>query len=268
MIWLTGDLHHTSLHTGNQLHCDKTEICVAQDYLGMLEASNVKVTFFISGRSFAEEWKDLKPICTHPLVEFGGHNYDCFQPELVHRVWNKLVGSYNGPKWVQRNDAMKTIRIIQKRTGKTVKLWRNHMYMHGPNTESVLSGCGIDLCTDGVKKHCCGPKPHEAGIYNFPINIIPDHEHLYHAERTPEWVENWVRRYNWSDDFGSDSYYINEWADLVIEQLEENERMGLISNMIIHPITMYLCDKFNAFSRVLDYLSTKETIHMEPRLAA
>ena len=37
MICLTGDIHHMSLRTGNQAHCDITEAQVAQRYLKMLE---------------------------------------------------------------------------------------------------------------------------------------------------------------------------------------------------------------------------------------
>ena len=32
--------------------------------------------------------------------------------------------------------------------------------------------------------------------------------------------------------------------------------------MIIHPITMYLCDRFRAFEKILDYVSSRETVHM------
>ncbi len=34
--------------------------------------------------------------------------------------------------------------------------------------------------------------------------------HLIHAERTPEWIDWWVKRYRWSDDFGPQSYYVDE----------------------------------------------------------
>jgi hypothetical protein len=97
--------------------------------------------------------------------------------------------------------------------------------------------------------------------------VIPDHEHLYHAERTPEWVDQWVRRYNWSDDFGSASYQVEEWTDIVLAGLEENEARGKISNMLIHPITLYLCDRFRSFERILDYLATRQTIHVGEAIA-
>ncbi|GAB4455783.1 MAG: hypothetical protein OHK0029_12450 [Armatimonadaceae bacterium] len=259
-ICLTGDLHHTSLQTGNQQHSDITELQTAQRYLAMLAEANVKVTFFISGKCFAEEWNDTRVLCESPLVEVGGHNWDCFEPVLFHRISKKLLNSYNGPSWYQRRDCRKTMNIIRQKTGRTIRVWRNHMYMHGCFTESVLASCGIAVCSDSVKKNGNGLEWHEAGIYNFPINIIPDHEHLYHAERTPEWVDWWVKRYRWSDEFGSESYYIEEWVEKVLEGLHQNEECGVVSNLIIHPITMYLCDRFRGFEKILDFLAERETI--------
>ena len=37
MICLTGDLHHMSLQTGNQQHCDITEVETGKLFLKMLE---------------------------------------------------------------------------------------------------------------------------------------------------------------------------------------------------------------------------------------
>lgn len=266
MICLTGDLHHMSLNTGNQQHCDITEMQTAILFLKLLEKYDVKTTFFITGKSFKEEWDDVKQLVFNPLIEVGGHNYDAFEYELLHRLWNKITGNYNGPKWYQKQDALKTIEIIKSKTGKQINIWRNHMYMHGYNTEEVLSELGIKICSDGVKKDSNSLIKHDSGIYNFPINIIPDHEHLIHAERTPSWIESWQKRYNWSDDFGKDSYYIDTWTDMVLEQLNYRENNGMISNLIIHPITMYLCDKFNQLERILEYLSTRKTIHMSELL--
>lgn len=262
MICLTGDIHHASLGTGNQQHCDLSEVEVAARYLRLLEEREIRVTFFISGLTFVEEWPEIAPIVRHPLVEVGGHTWSCFTPAIVHRVSKKLLGSYNGPPWLQRWDAKRTIQSIEDRTGKRIRAWRNHMYMHGPFTERVLSGLGIEVCSDGVRKDVRGPEWHPAGIWNFPINVIPDHEHLYHAERTPEWVERWRRRYNWSDDFGAESYYIDEWVDLVLAGIERNEARGAISNIIVHPITMYLCDRFSGITRILDFLRDRETVYM------
>lgn len=268
MICLTGDIHHSSLGTGNQAHSDIPEAESAVRFLALLERYQVKMTCFISGKTFRDEWPQIAPVALHPLVEVGGHNWDCFEPSLWHRLWNKLQGSYNGPAWYQRRDARKTIAIIEARTGQRIRSWRNHMYMHGPHTEAVLAAEGISICSDGVRQAAAGPVWHPAGLYNFPLNILPDHEHIYHAERTPEWVEQWIRRYNWSDDFGSESYPVDVWADKVLEQLQANEAAGKISNLILHPLTMYLCDRFAAAERILAYLGSRKTVWMQELVPA
>jgi len=173
-----------------------------------------------------------------------------------------MCGSYNGPAWYQRWEVKKTIGIIENKTGHRIRAWRNHMYMHGPYTERVLSECGIDVCSDGVVRQSNGPQWDTRGVFNLPLNVMPDHEHLYHAERTPEWVDWWVKRYGWADDYGSESYFVEEWADRVIDELRRHESEGVVSNMIIHPITMYLCDKFRAFERILDFIASCETVHV------
>jgi len=258
-VCLTGDLHHASLRTGNQAHADRSEIDIAAHYTERLREAGVKVTYFVSGRAMEEEWPSLQPICDSPNVEIGGHNYSCFTPPLAHRVFKKVMGSYNGPRFVQRRDALRTVAAIENRTGKRIRAFRNHMYMHGPGTEAVLASCGIDVCSDGVRAASTGPEWHEGGLYNLPINVIPDHEHLYHAERTRDWVDQWQRRYGFSDDFGSQSYEVEEWTDLVLSQLHANAERGVISTMLIHPITLYLCDRFRAFTRILDVLTRAET---------
>jgi hypothetical protein len=97
---------------------------------------------------------------------------------------------------------------------------------------------------------------------SLPINVMPDHEHLYHAERTPEWVEQWVRRYNWSDDYGPDSYCIEEWTERVLDELREHEQSGVLSVVIIHPITLYLADRLASFERILDFISSCDTVKL------
>jgi hypothetical protein len=262
MICLTGDIHHATLGTGNQKRCPISEVRVAALYLRMLEEARVNVTFFVSGRAFIEEWRDLRPICESDRVELGGHNLTCLTPELFHRASKKLLGSYNGPSWYQRWEVRATRGIIRARTGRSIQCWRNHMYMHGPHTEAALAAAGIRFCSDGVRARSRGPEPHPSGVYNVPINVIPDHEHLYHAERTPAWVARWQKRYNWSDDYGPQSYYVEEWTDIVLDCLRKNEARGAVSTMIIHPITLYLCDQLKSFRRILDFVAARETVFM------
>ena len=118
VIVLTGDVHHSSLKTGNQRASDIPEAVAAQRALRLAEQAGVKLTYFLSGRSLVEEWDLVKPLCESESVELGGHNWSCFQPAILHRACLKLMGSYNGPAWLQRRDARRTIAVIRQRTGR------------------------------------------------------------------------------------------------------------------------------------------------------
>jgi hypothetical protein len=262
MICLTGDIHHGSLRTGNQLHSDVSEVELAGRFLDILRGSGVKATYFVSGKTFAEEWPVLRPICEDPSVEIGGHTYSCFEPVLFHRASKKLLGSYNGPRAWQRWDVTRTIDIVRQKTGRTIRAWRNHMYMHQGATDEVLAEAGIRICSDVVSATASGPYFRRSDLLEIPINVIPDHEHLYHAERTPEWVRAWQARYRWSDAFGSASYRVDEWAEIVLDQLRRNEERKALSTVIIHPITMYLCDGFVSVRKIVDYIASRPTCHV------
>jgi hypothetical protein len=260
MIYITSDIHHQSLGTENQKYSDRSEMDCAKDFLDLLNKYGLKATYFISGLSFKEDWgSSLEEIAFSNKIELGGHNWDCFKNSFYHRLCNKALNSYNGHKAFQRKDCERTKEIILKMTGRDVSIWRNHMYMHGVNTDEILSSCGINICSDGVIKGNLVPDKRLGNYINLPINILPDHEHIYHAERTVESVRKWVDRYSWRDAFGSESYYINEWASIVSEQVKEKENNGEDSLLIIHPITMYLSDKYKAVDSLLSELSEYKT---------
>lgn len=259
MICVTSDIHHMSLHTGNQQHSDRAETCIAAEFTSLLAQRDVRLTCFITGKCFEEEWSAVQPICKSENTEIGGHTYNCFMPELWHRGCKKLFGSYNGPRWQQNWDIAKTKRIIQQKAGITITSWRNHMYMHGPYTEELLVKNGIEVCCDNVKRDSVNPSKHHSGLYNLPLNIIPDHEHLYHAERTPEWVENWQRRYDWKDDYGSESYYFEQWFEIFKQGILEREKAGITSQILIHPITIYLAGGQEGLHRIADFLAKFES---------
>lgn len=252
MIYLTCDIHHQSLGTGNQHYSDRSEMDCAGDFLHLLEKYNLDATYFISGLCFKEDWgTSLEKIVASEKIEIGGHNLDCFKNEFYHRVCNKLFDSYNGHKIYQKRDCELTKEVIHKYTGHDTQLWRNHMYMHGKNTDEILRRCGIRICSDGVVKGRLKANRSKGEYINLPINIIPDHEHIYHAERTVAAVEKWIKRYKWSDDFGEKSYSIENWGELLLNQVLEKERNEEDSLLIIHPITMYLADGYKFVEKLL-----------------
>jgi hypothetical protein len=262
-LFISADIHHQSLNTGNQQHSDLLELETAEIFCRLLDEVGLKYTLFFTGRCFIEHTALANNLSSKPNVCVGGHGWNGFQPEIFHRICNKLLGSFNGPKWYQHLDVSYTKKIIERHTGKPVKVWRNHMYMHGPYTESVLANNGITLCSDGVDSKSHKPVLHESGVMNYPLNIMPDHEHIYHAERTVEWVKRWQERYNWSDDFGCESYSIERWGEIVKSQINQAIQDDRDINMLIHPITMYLSDNFAVFKDILNEFIGVESAWLE-----
>jgi hypothetical protein len=260
---ITCDIHHQSLNTGNQQHSTKTELECAYDFFKICEKFNIKQTYFFSGLAMRDDWNEqMEEICNSKLVEIGGHNWNCFSPELLHRLYKKVFKSYNGPSLVERKDCEKTQEIIYQRTGRLITSWRNHMYMNGPNTEKILSSCGIKVYSDGVSKKSNGFQE-RPGILHLPINLLSDHEHLYHAERTEEWVKSWIKRYKWKDDFGSDSYYMKVWKRKYLESYKDCLSRGALPVSIIHPITMSLSDNYNFINNFIEYISKNQTLTID-----
>lgn len=262
-LYLSADLHQQSLNTGNQQYSDLEELETADIFCDLLNQANIQYTLFFTGRCFIEHTELATRLSQHPNASVGGHGWNGFQPELWHRVCKKLLSSYNGPYWYQSMDVSKTKAIIEKYSGKTVRVWRNHMYMHGPHTESILAKHNIKLCSDGVAKNQSLPLSHPDGIFNYPLNIMPDHEHIYHAERTVEWVEEWQARYNWRDDFGPESYPIEQWCEIVLAQIDQAVLENKNINMLIHPITMYLADDFKSLRRIIDKIKLLDSCWLE-----
>jgi hypothetical protein len=255
MIALTADLHHAALGTENQRRADTTEIRCARRFFDLCEEARVRTTYFVSGRAFVDEWDDLRPLCESERVEIGGHTWDCFAHTWAHRASALLSGSYPGPRWLEARSVAATVEVARRRSGRRIRVWRNHMYLGGPFTDEVLAAHGIHVRSDGVRATSAGPTPGPHGVTQLPLNVMPDHEHLLHGERTPEWIRAWQSRLRWTDDYGPRSYAVEAWTELVIEQIRANERRGVPTTMLVHPITLHLADRMRSFERILDVVS-------------
>lgn len=265
-VCLTMDLHHDTLRTRDQRCSPLREIEVARTFLPLLEARSIPATVFVTGRAVEEEWEDLAPIASHPLVELGGHTYDAFEPAWLHRLCLHALGSYPGTWAMEQRSVRRTLARLRERTEENVTLWRNHMYMRGPNTDAILAAEGVRLVSDGVRASAMGPTPTAEGLWAFPLNVVPDHEHLLHGARTPEEVTRWARDVGFGDDFGGLSWGVEEWADRAIRCIDDNEARGATSNVLIHPICMYVADGFVAVRRVLDRIADAGAIPLSESL--
>ncbi len=269
MVCLTGDIHHTSLRTNDQKYIrpGDSEINISRRFLELLEKHGVKVTFYVTGRSFTEEWNELKPIVDSKLVEIGGHTYDGlplgalfkFRYRLIGRVPPSHSPTY-GSRSRQKRDIQKTIDAVEERTSREIVSWRSHGYIHDKHTYSILAQKGIRLISDEISSSKILPEKTKEGLISHPINTIPDHDHLYHAHRDEEFVKKAKAAGYGKDAFGCDSYSAEKWGGLVRQKISEIEEENGLVTILMHPICMYLADGFKAAEAVLRWISRYKTI--------
>lgn len=255
MIVLTGDVHHMSLKTNDQNYLQGTEGESALSYVDIAEKYGFKTTFFCSGQLCVEEPHIIEALASRHSVEIGGHNFSCFQPMLFHRISKKLLGAFHGPAFHQRREIRRTREILTKHSNQSIVSWRNHAYLSDKNTVRLLSEEGIRFYSDERSNTRLRPY-RDVYLTHVPINVMPDHEHLYHAHRTPETVPAWVEKNNFCDCWGSQSYFADEWAELVIAQAKKIVEQGGVANLLIHPACMEALDNFETLRFILDELAS------------
>ena len=254
MICLTGDVHHGSLRTNDQRFIGEpgdTEVRITGRYLQLLAKYDARMTLYICGRCFTEEWEDLRSTATHPLVEIGGHGYRARQPRWFFDWYGERTGNWNGPKWFQAGDIRRCLSACEQKTGYRPLSWRAHSYKVDPNTYPLLSRHGVKLVSDDIRASNVWPERIGYGLISHPMNVIPDHDHLYHAHRTQEYVERISNIGYGADEFGAASYTIEAWGRLVLEQVTRIENAGGIATILAHPLCMYLADGFKTLESLL-----------------
>jgi len=248
-VCLTGDVHHMSLETRDQEYMDRTEVEAAIEYAEVAAEYDVPVTLFVTGKAAEEEPERVKRLAVMENVEIGGHNYWAFDT-LIHKGWRGVTGSWNGPRPFQRWEIRKTIETFEELG--SITSWRDHAYRHDRHTAALLSEAGITHFSDAVEPD--GEVREEDGLTVVPINTPPDHEHVYHAFRTPEFVaEN-----DFEGPFGEDSVEVEEWVEWVLGRVSEQDG---VTTILAHPACMWLADDFRGFEsvcrRIYKYIYSK-----------
>ena len=82
----------------------------------------------------------------------------------------------------------------------------------------------------------------------------------YPEEKKFEFVEKAKERGYGADDFGSDSYPIDEWGEMVEKQVIDIGRRNGIATVLMHPICLYLADEFRTAEKLLKIFSQYKTI--------
>lgn len=253
-VCLTGDVHHMSMETRDQAYLDGTEVEAAIEYAEIARKHDVPVTLFCTGKCVVEEPDRMARLAAMENVEIGGHNFWGFTTP-VHLAWRALgkatggrVGSWNGPRPFQAHEIRKTLSVFET-IGVNVRSWRDHAYRHDANTASLLAEYGVTHLSDAVEPD--GRVRRRDGATVVPITTPPDHEHVYHAFRTPEFVET----DRFEGPFGSDSYSVEEWKDRICAHLSDD-----IATVLAHPACMKLADDFHAFESLCRDISDASTM--------
>jgi len=254
-VCLTGDVHHMSLETRDQEYMDQTEVEAAIEYAQIAGEYDVPVTLFVTGKAAKEEPERVKKLAAMDHVEIGGHNYWAFDT-LIHKGWRAVTGSWNGPRPFQRWEIRKAIKEFEE-LGIEITSWRNHAYRHDEHTAKLLSEAGITHFSDAVEPDGKVRKDDEMTV--VPINTPPDHEYVYHAFRTPEFVEE----SGFEGPFGTESVEVEEWVERVLERVSEQSG---VTTVLAHPACMWLADNLRGFRRICEYADRTQKCTSMPNI--
>lgn len=249
-IVLTGDVHQ-ELGTEEQKFADKSEAALACTYAQIAANHGLKVTLFFTGRAIVENDNDARAILAMNNVEIGGHGWDALRPRWWHLMLRVLTGSPHGSDWMQRRMIQRTCSVIENHTGESVRSWRNHAYRHNRQTPYLLAATNIKVWSDEVNLDRMMPHRHPSGTLALPINTLPDHENMYHAERTREHVIAKNRGLSYSPEV---------WCNKVSTQVETITSTGGIATILSHPICMQIADDFKTFEHLCRNLSKHPSI--------
>lgn len=261
-VCLTGDVHHMSMQTRDQSCLSGTELEAALAYVRIAREYDIPVTLFVTGRAAKEEPDRYRELATMEGIEIGGHNYFAYHlPYLGSRPYNacyKLFGVYS-PAIAQELEVHRTLSMLSDPLDAPVVSWRDHAYRNDRNTASILVDAGIRYFSDTVSPNHHGPYSDD-GLVVVPINTLPDHEHMYHAFRTEEYVE----RLDWRNAFTDASYNPDEWAERVLAQIREMDadQDDGVATVLAHPACMSIADGFETFRRLCDGIKDFECLEM------
>ncbi len=251
-ICLTADVHHMSLKTNDQKYLNISEVEAALQYVSIARDYGIKVTIFSTGKAVAEEYKNFVKLLKFQNIELGGHNYYAFRPKWLYGgIFNRLFCSSIGPAFYQDYEIKKTVKIFKSTLGIEIVSWRNHAYRHDAHTYELLSKNGIRFVSDAVEPDKI--YPYRLGNLTFiPINVMPDHDHIYHADLTPKSSKGLKLERN---KFPSKFYPVEQWLQIIKEHINFILDHNGIATILIHPACMKIIDEFNTFRKVCRFLA-------------
>jgi hypothetical protein len=222
-VVLSGDVHHW-IPSADRANVRQSESELAVEYARIAGRHGLRVTLFVTGRAAIADRGDLEPLLTMEHVEVCGHGWDAFYPQLLHRVLRRQRGSPQGPRlWQRRWMITRTRATLERFTARPKRSWRNHAYLHDTKTPGLLAEHGVTAWSDEVDLDRTGP----TAIAVLPMNTLPDHEHMFHGDLTPEEL---------GYDSGRKLYTPAERCDRVCRQTAAIADAGGMLTILAHPL--------------------------------
>ena len=246
-VVLTGDVHHY-IPSSDRRHALESESALAVEYARIAERHGLKITLFFTGRALRDDVADARPLLSMQSVEIGGHGWDAFTPRWLYRPLGRLSGSPHGYRTWQRRSIARTCAAVEGFAAKPARSWRNHAYTHDASTPALLADAGLVAWSDEVDLARRSPYVHETGLVVLPINTLPDHENLYHGDRTPEALGD------------TPSLYPEEWRARVLEAVEATIADGGVATVLAHPLCMKVVDGWETFEALCTALAGRPSM--------
>ncbi len=259
MICLTGDIHH-HMGTPDQRKLEKSEIKAGVEYSEIAKEHNIKANLFLTGKSIRN--KEADELLKLNNIEIGGHTWSAFRPRWIHYplklLWKKILKKSYAPSLIQERDIKKTINIIEEKTGKKPVSWRTHAYRSDEITWKLLEKNGIKIFSDELNPNRIKPyKIKNSKLISLPLNVMPDHEHLYHGNRTPQHVRKEIKRGR-KYKFTQESYHIDKYFEIIKKQIKEIKEKGGVATVLLHPACMKVADNFKQFKEFCEWIEEND----------
>ena len=246
-VVLTGDVHH-HIDSADRRHASESESELAVEYARIADRHGLKVTLFVTGRAVRDDAADAEPLRHMANVEIGGHGWDAFTPRRFYSLLNRLSGSPHGFRFWQRRTIAMTCAALEEFAGGPVRTWRNHAYLHDAHTPVLLAEAGVAVWSDDADPARSHPYSLDSGLVVLPLNTTPDHENLYHGDRTP------------NSPLDRPALHPAEWRDRVVDEAGRLAAYGGVATILAHPLCMKVADDWRTFDELCASLATQRSV--------
>jgi peptidoglycan/xylan/chitin deacetylase (PgdA/CDA1 family) len=246
-VVLTGDVHHW-ISSADRRHTNESETAISVQYARIAARFGLKVTLFFTGRALRDDAADAQALLSMDTVEIAGHGWDAFTPRWLYGPLRRLSGSPHGYAAWQRHNIARTRAVLERFSGEPIRSWRNHGYVHDVDTPRLLAEAGVVTWSDYIDRARLHPYRHQSGVVVLPVNTLPDHENMYHGDRTVATLG------------AVPALDPSAWCASVLEDVELVVAQGGVATILAHPMCMKVVDDWATFEVLCEGLAGRRTL--------